>query len=422
MADRSDTLHNDSPPLKRDAQPNYSPLDYGEKLSLESSRNNDMAPFKNELAPPQDKFFLAYGIFFIQGVAMLLPWNVFITASEYFSAAFKGGRFAGNFQNYFSVSFTLLNLIFVCVAMALQHKANFPMQIIVSHTLNMIIFIMVIVMINISNIAPDTYFGIILALMTLTGITSSYLQNALYELGARLPPIYVQGFLTGQVSYVIMRRLPIYRYYNQNDQKLGGQTTVVLQNYTRADTLYIARLLWKYGMAVLMTLFVTLALFPSITASITSNHPDNARWQSREIFVLLHFTIFNAGDMLGKMLPAIIPVKNDRALLILSTLRMVFAPLFVLSNVQYGAGDILARSTPVIFGDAAYYAILSVFSVSNGWIGTCVMMFGPEKVAEKDRGYSGMMLSVLMTLGLAIGSLASFAVRAGICNCNSFME
>jgi hypothetical protein len=51
-------------------------------------------------------------------------------------------------------------------------------------------------MIRAANIGPDMYFGIILTLMTITGVTSSYLQNALYGLSARLPPIYVQGFLT----------------------------------------------------------------------------------------------------------------------------------------------------------------------------------------------------------------------------------
>ncbi|RKP25803.1 nucleoside transporter-domain-containing protein, partial [Syncephalis pseudoplumigaleata] len=396
--------------------------------------------------------------------------SVFITASEYFTVAFSGGHFAGNFQNYFSISFCLINLIFVFAAMLRQHKANFPRQIVISHSINFAIFIIVIVLIKIPNIAPNTYFAIILVLMSITGITSSYLQNALYGLAARLPPMYVQGFLTGQglaglissvvplaiafmsdaetastvesvnrraiiyfafsaalvllsiVTYLLMRQLPIYRYYNRSSKMAHQANAAVLQSYSRKDMLCVAQSIWKYGLAILLTLFVTLALFPSITASITSTRPNEARWRSREIFVLIHFVIFNAGDMLGKMLPALLPVRNDRALLLLSLLRMAFAPLFVLSNVQYGTGDLAARSTPVVFGDAVYYIILSVFSISNGWVGTCVMMFGPEKVAEPDRGYSGMMLSVLLTAGLELGSLASFAVRAGICNCNSFMS
>ncbi|KAI8049657.1 nucleoside transporter-domain-containing protein [Syncephalis plumigaleata] len=355
---------------------------------------NDIKDVNKADTPPRDKFFLAYGIFFIQGISMLLPWNVFITASEYFTFAFRGGHFAGNFQNYFSICFMLFNMIFICMAVVRQHKAN-------------------------------TYFAIILTLMTITGITSSYLQNALFGLGARLPPIYVQGFLTSRwinlvacsidhcivvgcqtagtlesvnrraiiyfafsaalvlvsiVTYLLMRRLPIYRYYNQSDNALGQITTITLQNYTRKDTICVGRRIWKYGLAVLLTLFVTLALFPSITASITSTQPDGARWRSREVFVLIHFVIFNAGDMLGKMLPALLPIQNDRALLILSLLRMGFAPLFVLSNVQYGSSDVMTRTTPVVFGDAAYYVILMLFSVTNGWIGTCVMMYGPEKV------------------------------------------
>jgi hypothetical protein len=40
-----------------------------------TSYNNIEKVNKADTPPPRDKFFLAYGIFFIQGVSMLLPWN-----------------------------------------------------------------------------------------------------------------------------------------------------------------------------------------------------------------------------------------------------------------------------------------------------------------------------------------------------------
>ncbi|RKP11113.1 nucleoside transporter-domain-containing protein [Thamnocephalis sphaerospora] len=419
--------------------------------------------------PPSDRFGLAYIIFFIQGIAMMLPWNAFITAAEYFIQAFSGGHFVNNFQNYFSVSFTLFNMIFVGVAMSRQHKANFPRQIMLSLIVNTVIFIIVSVLATLDYIEPNAYFGIILTLMTLSAVTTAYLQNALYELAARLPPRYVQGFLTGQgfagliaslvplaivlgmdeekantlesvteraiiyfaftaalmvvslIAYILLRRLPIYLYYNPNDTSVARDSAEATTSYSMREVYVLTRSIWTYGVAVFLTLMVTLALFPSITASIVSMNPTQARWTNREVFVLIHFVIFNAGDMVGKALPAVLPLKSGRWLLVISVLRVVFAPLFILSNVEYGSGDTLDRITPVVFNDAAYYAILSVFSVSNGWLGSCIMASGPRNVPKEQRGYAGMMLSLLMTVGLAVGSMLSFAVSAGICQCNPFI-
>ncbi len=36
------------------------------------------------LKPAKDKFFIVYAIFLLFGIAILLPWNIFITATGYF--------------------------------------------------------------------------------------------------------------------------------------------------------------------------------------------------------------------------------------------------------------------------------------------------------------------------------------------------
>ena len=47
----------------------------GEKSLMEAAFENEMVAESKQDSPPKDRFFLAYGIFFLQGVAMLLPWN-----------------------------------------------------------------------------------------------------------------------------------------------------------------------------------------------------------------------------------------------------------------------------------------------------------------------------------------------------------
>ncbi|KAI8059198.1 hypothetical protein BC940DRAFT_181052 [Gongronella butleri] len=58
-----------------------------------------------------DRNHIVYWVFFLYGIAMLLPWNVFITASEFFMHRFAGSEYQETFQSYFSTYFTTTNLI-----------------------------------------------------------------------------------------------------------------------------------------------------------------------------------------------------------------------------------------------------------------------------------------------------------------------
>ncbi|KAL9554267.1 hypothetical protein MBANPS3_002907 [Mucor bainieri] len=72
----------------------------------------------------EDKYKLVYWIYFIYGIAMLLPWNVFITASEYFARRFAETPYEEKFQNYFSTYFTITNLLTFVLILYMQNKVS----------------------------------------------------------------------------------------------------------------------------------------------------------------------------------------------------------------------------------------------------------------------------------------------------------
>ena len=47
---------------------------------------------------PHDNYHLAYVLFYLQGVGMLFPFNVFITATSFFKLKFVGSIFVDNFN------------------------------------------------------------------------------------------------------------------------------------------------------------------------------------------------------------------------------------------------------------------------------------------------------------------------------------
>ena len=157
---------------------------------------------------------------------------------------------------------------------------------------------------------------------------------------------------------------------------LSTQTSVSLAEY-RA----ILAKCWKYVLSVFLLLLTSLTVFPSVTVLVTSQHasdPDNV-WANVYFTPVTCFLAFNCGDYFGRILASLVQLpgpgaRGQNLTLGLSVLRLIFIPLFMFCNA---APDI--RNLPVWFQtDADYYALMLMFSVSNGYLGNLCMMLGPK--------------------------------------------
>ena len=72
--------------------------------------------------------------------------------------------------------------------------------------------------------------------------------------------------------------------------------------------------------------------------------------------------------------------------------------------------------------DVAYLLILTVFAITNGYASTLIMMasLGEDRLEKEEIDVAATICSLYLTSGLAAGSLASFPVRAFVCQCNPF--
>lgn len=199
------------------------------------------------------------------------------------------------------------------------------------------------------------------------------------------------------------------------------------------------------------------SVFPPITTSIMPTSPTF----NPLIFNALHFLLFNVGDLAGRYLCAIpkFTTWSSRRLLVLSLLRTLFVPLFLLCNLQPPTAtpapfpapgvppttdlpSLLLRQvadlsfsapSPVINSDFLFFVIVLVFGCSNGYVSSMCMMAAPNEEHNhrlRKRGPSGRSdVDVAATTanfcligGLVVGSASSFAVRAQVCNCNPFTQ
>ncbi|KAH7909969.1 nucleoside transporter-domain-containing protein [Hygrophoropsis aurantiaca] len=170
---------------------------------------------------------------------------------------------------------------------------------------------------------------------------------------------------------------------------------------------------------------VTLAVFPPITIAISSTNPS----MHPLLFSAIHFIVFNVGDLLGRHLCSYqrFMLWSERRVLIITLLRTLFIPLFLVCNVQRPSSAPVIP--PIITSDFLFMLILGLFGVSNGYVSTLSMLGASSldhnarlKGRQEDVDVAATVANFCVNVGLAVGSMASFAARGAICDCNPFIE
>ncbi|OCH95953.1 hypothetical protein OBBRIDRAFT_787800 [Obba rivulosa] len=241
-------------------------------------------------------------------------------------------------------------------------------------------------------------------------------------------------------AHTMLIRLPMYKFMVERSQTAGGgnppDTPGLLDDdenpfehphHThhdgKRDMLRLAKLNLPYNFAVAYVFAITLSVFPPLTVSVRPTNPATHPL----LFSTVHFLIFNVGDFLGRYLcsfPRLL-VWSARRLLTLSFARTLFIPLFLMCNIQWGASSV--TSNPILNSDVLFMTILLAFGLSNGYVSSMCMMSAPSlthnprlKGRAQDVDIAATVASFCLVSGLALGSLASFAVRAAVCDCNPF--
>ncbi|KZT72706.1 hypothetical protein DAEQUDRAFT_685851 [Daedalea quercina L-15889] len=219
-------------------------------------------------------------------------------------------------------------------------------------------------------------------------------------------------------------RLPISDGLGSADETRGLTTSGPLHKGPNGKTqmLRLGRLNLPYNFAVGYVFMVTLSVFPPITVSIQSTNPATHPL----LFSAIHFFIYNVGDFTGRSLCSFprLHVWSAKRLLTFSLARTLFVPLFLMCNIQWASPTAMK---PVITSDALYMLILVLFGVTNGYVSSMSMMSAPSiahnprlKGRMEDVDIAATVATFCLVIGLTMGSVASFAVRAMVCNCNPF--
>ena len=130
---------------------------------------------------------------------MNLPWNVFITAVSYFHSRLSTTPFSSDFENIFTSTYTLCNLIFMLFVVMNARQSFFNMRgsVVVPQIITCLIFASQTVMVYV-NIDQDTFFVSTVGMLAASGLAAALVQSGIFGLAGRFPPLYTQAIMSGQ--------------------------------------------------------------------------------------------------------------------------------------------------------------------------------------------------------------------------------
>ncbi|KZT12879.1 uncharacterized protein LAESUDRAFT_640138 [Laetiporus sulphureus 93-53] len=432
-------------------------------------------------------------IHFVLGCAVLLPWNVMITATPYFMSRLEGSSLQSSFSSYLSTTFTIANFSLLAHATATSKQASNSRRVLFSLTW-LALLTALLTASTWFHPPPGVFFTFVLLIGMLQASAGSYLQTAVVAVASLFGHRAMQAVMSGQaavgviisgvqvlsaaastriapspqVDVVALSRtaeensaalffglstvfLVLTQFAQAWMTKLPGYRTLLARSRSRVrpppvdsgeipdethtltaggrktmngrvQMLRLVRLNLPYNIAVAYVFVITLSVYPPITISVRSSNPGTHQL----LFSAIHFLVYNVGDLLGRFLCSLprLLVWSARRLLTFALARTLFIPLFLICNIQWSSP---AAIRPIITSDVLFMLILLLFGLSNGYVSSMCMMAAPSvthnprlRGRTEDVDVAATVASFCLVGGLTLGSFASFAVRAMVCDCNPF--
>uniref|UniRef100_A0A8D0GSC1 Solute carrier family 29 member 1a n=1 Tax=Sphenodon punctatus TaxID=8508 RepID=A0A8D0GSC1_SPHPU len=371
------------------------------------------------------------------------------------------------FNNVMTLCAMLPLLVFTCLNSFLHQKIPQQVRILGSLVVIFLVFMVTAILVKIP-IEPQPFFIITMVKIVLINSFGAILQGSLFGLAGLLPASYTAPIMSGQGlagtfaalamicaiasglelkdsavgyfttacivvllaigAYIMLPRLDFFRYYSMKDKteyrvhECHGEleTKVDLigkgkgwsggENGAGGPGSLLFPQIWVMALSVCFVFTVTIGVFPAVTAEVKSTIAGSTTW-NRYFIPVSCFLMFNVFDWAGRSLTAVCmwPRKDSKLLPSMVAVRVVFIPLFMLCNVQP------RQHLPVFFAHDAWFIVFIIFfSISNGYLASLCMCFGPKKVDAHEAETAGAIMTFFLSLGLALGAVISFIFRFAV--------
>ncbi|XP_075044765.1 equilibrative nucleoside transporter 2 isoform X2 [Mixophyes fleayi] len=253
----------------------------------------------------------------------------------------------------------------------------------------------------------------------ITPCVGTFISIACYLLLSRLD--FAQYYLSksntnSSKNYELETKTELLHQGEENGDPVGQKKAVLLLNEAETgdvgeDTKSVSictvlKKIWVMALTIVLTFSATLAVFPAITAKVTSS-VESEGW--RKFFTpVCCFLIFNIMDWIGRSITSktLWPGPDCKYLPLMAAARFLFVPLFMLCNI-----DERHYLTSFFYNDVWFILFMILFSVSNGYFVSLPMCLAPKKVLPHERETTGALMTFFLALGLSLGAALSFGFK-----------
>ncbi|XP_045147624.1 equilibrative nucleoside transporter 3 [Echinops telfairi] len=385
------------------------------------------------LQRPEDRFNGTYIIFFSLGMGSLLPWNFFVTAKEYWIFKLRnsssptphedtvGSDILNYFESYLAVASTVPSVLCLMANFMLVNRVPVQVRVLTSLAIMLTIFVVMTVLVKVDTSSwTRGFFAVTMASMAIISGIATVFNSSVLGLTGAFPMRNSQALISGE-SWGPGAR-PGYctwghrkEYYMRPVRPARafsgevGQPQVSPSESSCAHTPPLRPILKTtagLGFCIVYLFFITSLIFPALSTNIQSvNQDSGSLWTTKFFVPLTTFLLYNFADLCGRQVTAWIQVPGPKSKLLpgLVLLRTCLTPLFMLCNYQPRV-----HLKPVVFTSDIYPILFTaLLGLSNGYLGTLALMYGPKIVPRELAEATGVVMAFYLSVGLLLGSTCS---------------
>ncbi|XP_007546321.1 equilibrative nucleoside transporter 3 [Poecilia formosa] len=457
-------------PVLPSVNSSYLPPLYDQQSSTEDEEDDDISPSatllpKASSAPlavrysPEDSYKLVYFTFFLMGIGSLLPWNFFITAKQYWLYKLsnstdqnESSSVGDYFESYLSIASAVPSVLCLVLNYFLVNRLSPKVRILSSLVVMLLVFgvTTVLVEVDVSEYTTEFFTGTLVSVAVVSG-ASNIFCGSVFGISGYFPMRISQALISGQamggtltalasivslavakdvttnalfyfltadffillciISFLLLPKYAYSRHYMLAATCVSPGTLGEEQSPAGGipPLQPIIKKAWVLGLCVFYVFFISISVFPSVSSGIQSVNTDGGSpWATTYFVPLTSFLLYNVADFSGRLVTAWVqtPGPTSRVLPVLVLCRSVLVPLLMFCNYQ--PRDHLHT---VLFPHDVYPVVFNcLLGLSNGYLGTLPMIYGPKVVPRELAEATGVVMSFFLTLGLAVGSAFSVLI------------
>jgi len=373
-----------------------------------------------------------YNLLLLLGAGLLFPWNAWIGAADYFEDQYKS--YYPQFS--FPVAYNLISvpiLWYLAKARSSSSHLDYGFHIVLWYFVGGCVLMSVpLLTLAEGEISAGVRFGITAFGVFVTGIGTSMLYGCLFAFFAPMDRLYTQALMSGMgVAGLIVGGLRIITKASVDNLKTSATIYFLISALVMFSCIlgfkYVTRtkivknrksvhphmtasairyeawevmqhIKWLGGM-VFFNFFITLSVFPGLVTKIDSTEGINS-W-----FAVTIVALFQVGDAIGRALPGISwigPIFNAHTVSPAVSGRMIFYAIFLVAYF-------------VEISDYFTFGMMLLFAITNGFLGSAIMMLAPAEVNTVDeKEIAGTLMTLFLQGGVIAGSCFAWVFIAVI--------